>query len=103
MARRKNISKQTRRVLYLLADEAARGWYGYEISKATGLKSGSLYPMLMRLSEQGYLNSEWEASAKQGRPPRHVYTLSAQGRRLAQTLAADESLAALSIPEPRTT
>lgn len=103
MARRKNISKQTRRVLYLLADDAARGWYGYEISKATGLKSGSLYPMLMRLSEQGYLHSEWEASPQPGRPPRHVYTLSAQGRRLAQNLAADLSLTALSIPEPRAT
>jgi len=92
MARRRNISKQTRRVLSLLAQSGARGWYGYEISKATGLKSGSLYPMLMRLSEQGFLESNWEPSAQQGRPPRHIYTLSGEGRRLAQSLLNDESL-----------
>ncbi|MEO9918858.1 MAG: PadR family transcriptional regulator [Parasphingorhabdus sp.] len=98
MARRRNISKQTRLVLLMLA-EAPQTWrYGYEITKMLNIKSGALYPILIRLSEQDYLESEWRDSEKPGLPPRHVYRLSAAGTALARHQANDASLDPLVLP-----
>jgi PadR family transcriptional regulator PadR len=56
-----------------------RAWrYGYDISRNTELKSGTLYPILVRLAEHGWLETHWE-TAEVGRPPRHMYRLSANG------------------------
>ncbi len=82
MARRKNISKQTLILMETLYSDPRIWWYGYNLSKATGLKSGTLYPMLMRLKDQGYLESEWHESENPGRPPRHVYRLTSLGIQL---------------------
>jgi DNA-binding PadR family transcriptional regulator len=61
-----------------------RAWqYGYELSQATGLKSGTIYPILMRLSDRDQLESKWEAAVLPGRPPRHMYRLTAAGFALA--------------------
>jgi DNA-binding PadR family transcriptional regulator len=54
--------------------------HGYDVSWETGLKSGSLYPILARLSDQGLLESRWEQEVGLGRPPRHLYRLTAAGR-----------------------
>lgn len=57
------------------------GWsHGYDVSRETGLKSGSLYPILARLSDQGLLEARWEQEVGLGRPPRHLYRLTAAGR-----------------------
>jgi DNA-binding PadR family transcriptional regulator len=62
----------------LLAD--TDGWqYGYALSKATGLSSGTLYPTLQRLAERGLLEARWEDAAEPGRPPRHAYRLTGDG------------------------
>ncbi|WP_236621576.1 PadR family transcriptional regulator [Asticcacaulis benevestitus] len=53
--------------------------YGYDLSKETGLKSGTLYPLLIRLHDQGLLEAEWRPAAKPGRPPRHAYRLTSAG------------------------
>ena len=51
MTRRPNMSKPTRILLSTLL-ESPRAWrHGYDISKETGLKAGTLYPLLMRLSD----------------------------------------------------
>lgn len=56
-----------------------REWkYGYDISRVTGLKSGTLYPILMRLADHALLETCWEAT-KSGRPPRHMYRLTLEG------------------------
>ena len=61
------------------------GWHhGYELCRQGGIKSGTLYPMLIRLEEQGYLEAVWQAAAEPGRPPRHAYRLTAEGRALAR-------------------
>jgi len=68
--------------LVLLAElsQRPRAWhYGYELSRITELKSGTLYPILMRLSERGMLESKWQAAVEEGRPPRHAYRLTAAG------------------------
>jgi PadR family transcriptional regulator PadR len=57
--------------------------YGYDISRCTGLKSGTLYPLLMRLASRKLLQTRWEAS-EAGKPPRHMYKLTAGGLELAR-------------------
>lgn len=94
-------SPQMLRVLReFLADEGA--WrYGYDLSRATGLKSGTLYPILMRLAENGLLETAWETAAESagtGRPPRHMYKLTEDGLRSARTQAAEERVAAVGEP-----
>jgi len=53
--------------------------HGYDLSEQTGLSSGTLYPILMRLSDRGMLESRWEPSQHEGRPPRKLYRLNAEG------------------------
>ena len=53
--------------------------HGYELMKQTGLASGTLYPLLIRMSEQGLIESEWREPAQLGRPARHAYRLTAAG------------------------
>src|ERR1700748_2956119 len=60
------------------------GWkYGYDLSRNTGLKSGTLYPILIRLAERKLLETSWER-AEIGKPPRHLYRLTADGMRFAR-------------------
>ena len=72
------ISRQTRHVLQLFL-EAPKTWrYGYDVSQDTGLKSGTLYPILMRLADRKLLEATWESSTP-GTPPRHLYRLTPAG------------------------
>jgi len=82
-------SPQTLRLLDALL-EAPEAWqYGYDLSRRTGLKSGTLYPILVRLAGRGWLEARWTGPGAPGRPPRHAYRLTAEGVR-----AAVEGLAA---------
>ncbi len=84
MPRQPNTSPQTCSVLDTLLAAPTRWRHGYDLSKQTGLKAGTLYPILMRLSEQGWLASRWEEPGGLGRPPRHLYRLTPDGRRQAR-------------------
>jgi PadR family transcriptional regulator, regulatory protein PadR len=84
MARKPNTSRQTRALLAALLARPQTWRHGYDLSKATGLRSGTLYPSLMRLSEQGLLESRWQETERPGLPPRHVYRLTAAGLALAR-------------------
>jgi len=53
--------------------------YGYDISRETGLKSGTLYPILMRLASNHWLETRWE-EGEPGRPQRHMYRLTGDGK-----------------------
>jgi PadR family transcriptional regulator, regulatory protein PadR len=68
-----------------LADPSARR-YGYDLMKAARLPSGTLYPMLARLHDQGLVTSEWEPPSDDagGRPPRKYYQLTGEGIRVAR-------------------
>ena len=88
MVRSRSLSSHARAVLAILA-EADRDWrHGYELVRQAGVKSGTLYPLLIRLEAQGYLEAEWQAPAAPGRPPRHAYRLTASGMQLAREKAA---------------
>ena len=63
---------------------APSGWrYGYDISRDTGLKSGTLYPILIRLAGHKLLETCWETT-EAGKPPRHMYRLTREGLRSAK-------------------
>lgn len=57
--------------------------------KETGLSSGTLYPLLMRMTEQGLVEAEWLEPAQPGRPARHAYRLTAAGFALAMQMPGD--------------
>jgi DNA-binding PadR family transcriptional regulator len=90
MPRRPNNSRQARALFAILLNRPQTWRHGYDLSKETGLRSGTLYPLLIRLSEQGLLESRWQEAERPGLPPRHVYRLTASGLALAreQELAA---------------
>lgn len=94
MPRIPNRSKQTLLVLQSLLDTPTSWKHGYELSQLTDLKSGTLYPLLMRLSEQGFLEDRWEESDVAGRPPRHAYRLTSQGRSFAREALSEIRTAA---------
>jgi DNA-binding PadR family transcriptional regulator len=72
------LSSQTIQVLDAFL-EAPHMWrYGYDISRDTGLKSGTLYPILMRMSDLKLLETCWETT-EAGKPPRHMYRLTPDG------------------------
>jgi DNA-binding PadR family transcriptional regulator len=83
-------SPQTAAVLHALADEPSAWRYGYELGQQVGLRAGSLYPILMRLTDRGLLESTWESEPPAGRPPRHLYRLTEPGRQLAAEVAAEQ-------------
>jgi PadR family transcriptional regulator, regulatory protein PadR len=79
MARARRPSPQTVAVLDALAARAS-GWsHGYDLCRALGLKAGTVYPILIRLAERGFVETAWEKEVPPGRPPRHLYRLSAAG------------------------
>ena len=79
MTRKRKSSDQALAILAAFVEQPRSWHYGYDLSSETNLKSGTLYPILMRLSDRGLLDSKWETRESGGRPPRHMYRLSAQG------------------------
>src|SRR5437660_12081845 len=84
MAVRIRFSRQTLTILEALLARPSQWHYGYAISRQTSIPSGTLYPVLMRLDELGWLETRWEDAVAQGRPPRHLYRLSGTGREWAR-------------------
>jgi PadR family transcriptional regulator PadR len=89
MARRANTSRQTLLLFRAFLGRQGDWRYGYDLSRETGLKSGTLYPALMRLEDQGLLETRWEEAAQRGRPPRHMYRLNGAGAAAAQNALRD--------------
>ena len=65
MPRRATFSAQTLAILAVLATEPS-AWreHGYDLASETGLKSGTLYPILVRLADRNIVEACWE----QGQP-----------------------------------
>jgi PadR family transcriptional regulator PadR len=75
-------------LLALAASETADGVWGLEIVKRTGRPTGSVYPILDRLEQAGWLTSEWEDETARRGARRRLYRLTAQGAtEAARTLA----------------
>jgi PadR family transcriptional regulator len=76
---RSRFSSQTLAVLAELCATPSRWRHGYDIARETGLKSGTLYPVLIRLADRGLLEARWEDEQPPGRPRRHLYRLTSEG------------------------
>jgi PadR family transcriptional regulator PadR len=84
MARNRRPSKQMLILLGALAAKSQQWRHGYDLMKETGLSSGTLYPLLMRMADKGLIESEWREPAQLGRPARHAYRLTTAGIALAR-------------------
>ena len=77
--RKRAMSRATLAVLAAMADGDS---YGFDIMDATGLPSGTVYPILARLESRGLAESDWEDPRlhhAEGRPARKYYRLTAAG------------------------
>ena len=90
-------SPQTALVLAEFLSDEQEWRYGYDISRNTGLKSGTLYPILMRLAEHRMLKTSWE-TAETGHPPRHMYKLTKDGLRYAREMVREPAIQAAGEP-----
>ena len=79
MAPRSGFSTQTLAVLADLCATPSQWRHGYGIARDTGLKSGTLYPVLIRLADRGLVEACWEDEQPAGRPRRHLYRLTSEG------------------------
>ncbi len=94
------LTRSTTRTLLAFL-EVPQSWrYGYDLMKVANLSSGTLYPLLARLTEDGWLEARWEESEHPGKPPRQLYRLTGSGR--AQARRVLESARASWLQPPRT-
>jgi len=96
MPRSRALSPHARMVLAVLLDAGGQWSHGYELVRLAGVKSGTLYPLLIRLEAQGYLEAEWQQPTEGGRPPRHAYRLTASGVQLARANPPEPAVASAS-------
>lgn len=78
----RRMTSQTRGVLKALLGEPGREWYGLELVKEAALPTGTLYPILARLEQMGWVESRWEnpnEHVAEGRPRRRYYKLTDSG------------------------
>ena len=92
--RYRRLSPQAIAVLRELAGDPDGWLYGLEVCAATGLKSGSLYPILARLAERGLLEGRWLEPQQPGRPARHAYRITNTGRAALRRTAASSMITA---------
>jgi len=91
MPRRRRGSLATLRVVAALCGATDRRSYGLELTEVTGLRSGTLYPILDRLEHDGLIEAEWESVDRRDtvRAPRCYYHLTDQGLEVASGAADD--------------
>jgi DNA-binding PadR family transcriptional regulator len=75
-------SPQTEAILRALAERGESWSHGYELCTRLRLAPSTVYPALMRLAERDQVETDWEAEPPRGRPPRHLYRLTAAGAAL---------------------
>jgi PadR family transcriptional regulator PadR len=90
----------TLQVLRTFFDDPAGAHYGAELMASSGLKAGTLYPMLNRLELDGWILGRWEDidESAEGRRRRRYYRLTSAGERQARALLTQ--YATLLMPPP---
>jgi len=100
MQRSRPPSRQAIGVLHALAAEPSRWRYGYDLGTQLGLKSGSPYPILVRLADRAQLDAKWK-QGPEGKPPRHMYRLTTAGLSEAAKLADTTVRQPSPLPRPQ--
>ncbi|WUK34042.1 PadR family transcriptional regulator [Streptomyces sp. NBC_00370] len=68
------------------------GLYGLELSRVTELPNGTLFPILERLRQAGWVERYWEADGvaeAEGRPRRRFYRITTKGAEPARHALAE--------------
>lgn len=101
---------QTQAVLAVFLERLpdAEDLWGFELSKASGLAAGTIYPILQRLTASGWVADRWEnpeSARAEKRPPRRYYRLTVEGRAravhaLGEVAPGRAGLARLLLPHP---
>jgi PadR family transcriptional regulator, regulatory protein PadR len=88
MTTEQRITKQTEQILQALMTDPTAEWSGAEIAPITGLKSGTLYPALLRMERFGWLSWRWEEidPSVEKRPRKRLYTLTGKGELVAREI-----------------
>jgi PadR family transcriptional regulator, regulatory protein PadR len=75
------------RVLAAFLEDSQAVRYGLELMRASGHSSGTLYPILLRLQNAGWVETSWEQNdqATPSRPARRHYRLTPDGLTVART------------------
>src|SRR5580658_5130455 len=97
MASRREFSPQTLSVLASLCEQPAEWQHGYALARQTGLKSGTLYPILIRLADRRLVEACWQEEPMPGRPRRHLYRLTPDGRAAATAAMAQAQAEAAAV------
>jgi PadR family transcriptional regulator, regulatory protein PadR len=94
MGSRGEFSPQTLSVLAALCGQPSEWQHGYALARQTGLKSGTLYPILIRLADRRLVEACWQEEPAPGRPRRHLYRLTPDGLASAAAAVAEAEQAA---------
>lgn len=73
------VTQTTAKVLDALLKSKNSAIWGLEIVRQTGLKSGTVYPILDRLERLGWLTSSWESANERKGARRRTYVLTGDG------------------------
>jgi DNA-binding PadR family transcriptional regulator len=92
MANPVRVTAAVSKVLAAFLEDPEADRYGLELMRASGHPSGTLYPILLRLQNAGWVEARWEEidPVAAGRPARRYYRLTPDGR-----VAAHAEIAAL--------
>jgi hypothetical protein len=90
------------KVLAAMLERPQQPNYGLGLIRDTGLKSGTLYPVLARLVDAGWIEGSWVDAGGKGRPPRKVYRFTTGGLSSASAAVA-EARTVLARPSSRHT
>jgi PadR family transcriptional regulator, regulatory protein PadR len=72
------LTAPTVEVLHELLASSDALW-GLQLVKATGRPTGTVYPILARLEDAGWITAEWETESNHTGPRRRLYRLTADG------------------------
>jgi DNA-binding PadR family transcriptional regulator len=100
MARRqRRLSLQAVEILAVMLEEPTAEYYGLDLGKRVGVLTGTVYPLLRRLEDAGWLTSAEEDidPTAAGRPRRRLYRLTGEGARAAR-IECDRVRRSLSLP-----
>lgn len=91
MGQEPTVTRQGLLVLRTFLSAPTRPLCGVDIIRATGLRSGTIYPLLLRFEHHGLVASAWEEAEPRdlGRPGRRLYSISPRGAILARDALAE--------------
>ncbi|HKY87271.1 MAG TPA: helix-turn-helix transcriptional regulator [Pseudorhodoplanes sp.] len=93
------VSRNILMVLKMMMEKPLTPYSGADMARELGLGSGTLYPLLQRLENAGWLKSEWEKidPSEAGRPRRRHYKLTGQGQNKAAKALAEVQTTAVGV------